>query len=98
MVSEVNMLSTAELWKKLSDLANFEDSAYDKELKNSIAKKLNLDEKRFEEELGEKGISADRLLTAVLDALKPFSKMMGELLKTYEAAGAVSNNKNIQIR
>jgi hypothetical protein len=98
MVSEVNMLSTAELWKKLSDLANFEDSAYDKELKNSIAKKLNLDEKRFEEELGEKGISADRLLTAVLDALKPFSQMMGELLKTYEAAGAVSNNKNIQIR
>ena len=39
-----------------------------------------------------------RLLTAVLDALKPFSQMMGELLQTYEAAGAVSNNKNIQIR
>lgn len=98
MVSEVNILSTAELWKKLSNLAKFEDSAYDKELKNSIAQKLKLDAKRFEEELGEKGISADRLLTAVLDALKPFSQMMGELLQTYEAAGAVSNNKNIQIR
>ena len=44
-----------------------------------------------------KSISVEQLLTVFLDALKPFSKMMADLLHTYEAAGARSNHNNIRM-
>lgn len=88
---------SAQLWSKLSELAHFEDTAYDLELKTTIAKELNLDSDSIEEGLRKSSISVEKLLITVLDALKPFSQMMSDLLRTYETAGARSNNNNIQI-
>ena len=89
--------SSAELWRELSSVAKFEDVAYDEELKNTIARSLNLTPDRIEDELQEKSIPVERLLTVFLEALKPFSQMMGDLLRAYESAGAKSNNNNIMI-
>ena len=89
--------SSVELWRELSTIAEFEDVAYDEELKNTIARSLHLAPDRIANGLHEKSIPVERLLTVFLDALKPFSSMMGDLLRTYELAGAKSNNNNIKI-
>ena len=89
--------SSTELWQELSKVANFQDSVYDKELKESIAKFLNIDADNIEDELKIQSISPGRLLTAFLDALKPFVLMLRDLLNTYESAGARSNNNDIRI-
>ena len=88
---------SVHLWYELSKLAHFEDTAYDLELKNTIAKELNLDSDSIEEGLRKSHISVEKLLITVLNVLKPFSQMMSDLLRTYETAGARSNNNNIQI-
>ena len=88
---------SVELWRKLTTVADFKDVAYDEELKNAIASDLSINAEIIEEELRNKQISTGQLLTSVLNALMPFSQMMGELLNTYEKAGAKSNNNNIEI-
>ena len=88
---------STQLWRELAKLAHFDDTAYDFELKNAIAKKLNLNTDSNEEGLSKSHISVEKLLLAVLDALKPFSQMLNDLLRTYETAGARSNANNIEI-
>lgn len=86
-----------ELWLQLSRLAEFDDSAYDQELKNSIASELNLDAGNIGSELKKRDVSTDRLLVAVLASLEPFSKMLADLENLYIMAGACSNNNNIEV-
>lgn len=88
---------SSDLWHELSNLAAFEDTAYDEELKLSIAAALDIDTGNIEKDLQLKSISVEQLLTVFLDALKPFSKMVADLLHTYEAAGARSNHNNIRM-
>lgn len=88
---------SCELWLKLSELANFDDTAYDDELKNSIIQTLKLGTGGIADELKKHNISTTGLLIAILDALEPFSQMMVDLLNLYNAAGANSNAHNIQL-
>lgn len=86
-----------ELWLELSQLAHFDDTAYDEELKNSIKDSLELGSEDITNELRKNNISTTKLLAALLKALEPFSQMMVELLSLYSNAGARSNNNNIEI-
>lgn len=88
---------SAHLWYELSKLAHFEDTAYDLELKNTVAKELSLNPDFIEDGLQKSNISVEKLLVTFLEALKPFSQMMNDLLRTYEIAGARSNANNIEI-
>lgn len=89
--------NSKELWERLSELAHFDDTAYDEALKNSIASSLGLGTGKIADELECCGVSTTDLLTAVLNAIQPFSQMLTDLLRTYEAAGARSNKYNIEV-
>ncbi|MFS0885459.1 hypothetical protein [Aeromicrobium sp. 179-A 4D2 NHS] len=89
--------SAIELWTAISDRAGLQERGYDADLLNDVKASLGVPQTDdLATALREE--SVENLLHAVLDALRPFSRMLSDLLALYEWVGATAaDDPNLRI-
>lgn len=96
-IKEIN--GAQELWKEISKAADFQSNVYDATFLADIREKLSLDSKKpISNQIQVRNISSEELIAAFLKAIAPFSKMLTDLMKMFEKAGAQAGDNNIQIQ
>ena len=93
-VFEMNTIDTLQLWTQLSNMGNFSDSYYDKNICADLKKTLAITG-NFEE--GLQKISPEQVLQAFFQIISPLTSMYTDILNLYERCGADATNNNIEI-
>ena len=98
MGKDIIASDAVSLWATFSQTAQFHDDHYDANLEKQIRCDLKLPTRgQMLDLLKKKEISVEELLTAILNAMKPFSQMLNDLLRMFEQASAQSSNTNLRI-
>lgn len=90
---------SSDVWKDLVEQGELGKKGYDSELIEELCNKLGLQkDKSIEKQLDEKQISVEKLITTFFSMLKPFSKMMTDLLVVFEKANVKKTSDNLRIK
>lgn len=90
--------SVEELWKHICTLGAIDEKYYDKDLIMDLKIALGGNEKEsIEKIISTNDISIEKFLSEFFRVAKPFSEMLNDLLKMFEAANAFSSDQNLNI-